>query len=207
MTNYFDALENELTTIGTLSSTDGVNGFFGQEVLRFHSIAGSLLKSINLTKSAGIDERYISHILARSLLENFFWLIYLFDDASKKEERYERLINSFKRDYYKLMNEPLLMNKNQLEPAEQVWSSIKNRLDVNSMLAQITNDHGERLNYLYFIYRIASFDTHGKNLSNIFQTTFGKAGNFPLLDLNYAFDLIANEYLVILQDLRDKKEI
>jgi hypothetical protein len=74
----------------------------------------------------------------------------------------EELKNSFKKDYHKLLNEPRLPRKNELEPADPSWANLPRGLDVNSMLAQVKNDYGHRLNYLYFVYRIASFDTHGK---------------------------------------------
>jgi hypothetical protein len=80
-------------------------------------------------------------------------------------------------------------------------------MDVNSMLNQLTNDYGDRLSYLYSIYRVTSFDTHGKNLNNVFKTAFGKTANFPILNIGYAFDLVANQYLVILGGLRDAGEI
>ena len=207
MTNYFHQLQNQLPAIRSLSSCGGVKGFFGQEALRFHSIAGTLLSNFSLDKGAGVDERYITHILARSLLENYFWLIYLFDDPAQAEVRYEQLTNSFKRDYLKLMNENQLPHKDQLERADPSWASLQRAPDVNRMLAQVTNDYGDRLSYLYFIYRITSFDTHGKNLGTVFQTVFGKTRNFPVLDLKHAIELVANQYLVILDGLRSGDDI
>jgi len=35
-------------------------------------------------------------------MENYFWLLYIFDDPAKKQDRHEELVNSFKRDYCKL---------------------------------------------------------------------------------------------------------
>lgn len=208
MTDYFRQLENRLPALRSLSSCSGVKGFFGQEALRFHSIGGTLLSNFSLDTTASVDERYITHILARSLLENYFWLIYLFDDPAQAEVRYQQLTNSFKRDYLKLMNEDQLPHKDELEPADRAWATLQRAPDVNSMLAQVTNDYGDRLNYLYFIYRITSFDTHGKNLGTILQTVFGKICNFPVLDLKLAIELIANQYLVILDDeLRNRDEI
>lgn len=207
MTNHFDLLKKELPTIQSVSSSGGVNGFFGQEVLRFHSIAGTLLENFKTDKNASINERYITHVLGRSLMENYFWLLYIFDDQTKKQVRYDELVNSFKREYCKLQNDQWLPYKNQLEAADPTWSNLPRALDVNSMLAQIKNDYGDRLSYLYFIYRITSFDTHGKNLNNILHATFGKTANFPILDIGYAFDLVANQYLIILKNLRDAAEI
>lgn len=206
VTDYLSKLESKLQTIKALSVVTGVNGFFGQEALRFYSITGTLINIFNLTKSASVDERYITHILARSLFENYFWLIYIFDDISKKEERYKEMINSFKRDYNTLYNEHILPYKDQLEPPDPAWSSLTSAR-VNNIIGKIRNDYGDSLNYLYSIYRVTSFDTHGKNLNNIFQTAFNKTCNFPVLDLNYCFNLIANQYLVILKELQDKGEI
>jgi hypothetical protein len=211
MTSHFDQLASELETFKKLSQHGGVNGFLGQEVLRFHSIAGTLLivENFSLDETASIDERYITHILSRSLLENYFWIIYLFDNPAESNNRYEELKTAFKRDYSKLMNENQLPHKNLLEPADSTWSSLprSSSLDVNSMLAQVKNDHGDRLNYLYFVYRIASFDTHGKNMGTILEAVFNKKCNFPVLKIKYVFDLIANQYLVILGDLKNRGEV
>ena len=207
MPDHFKILKDELPIIETLATTGGVNGFFGQEVLRFHSIAGTLLENFNCGKNANINDRHITHILARSLIENYFWLIYIFDDSNQKENRYQEVVNSFKRDYHKLINEKQLSHKKQLEPTNSTWANLPKPMDLNSIMAQIKNDYGNNLNYLYSIYRISSFDTHGKNLENITQETFGKVVNFPILDLNRAFDLMANQYLVTLQELRDTNEI
>ena len=206
---HFEQLKGDLETFRTLSSRSGHVGFFGQEVLRFHSIAGTLVKGCNflLDETASNDERYFTHILVRSLLENYFWIIYLFDDSSRSSDRYEELKNSFKRDYLKLLNESQLPHKDQLEPADTAWSSLPRAADVNSMLAQAKNDYGDRLNYLYFVYRITSFDTHGKSLGAIFQDVFGKTCNFPVLKIGYAIELMANQYLVVLQKLRASSEI
>ncbi len=179
---------------------------FGQEAMRFHSIAGTLLENMTLDKSS-VDERYITHILARSVIEGFFWNAYIFGEPAVRSVRYEEFVNSFKRDYLKLYNENLLPQKALLEPADPNWAALHAALDVKSMLTQLRNDHGDRLDYLYVIYRIASFDTHGKNLNSVFDRVFGKKCSFPFLDLRFGFDLIANHYLVILQQLRSDGEV
>ncbi|QUN05099.1 hypothetical protein KDN34_12865 [Shewanella yunxiaonensis] len=207
MSQYFDQLKSNLEELKLLSAKDGAIGFFSQEALRFHSVAGTILSSFKADTSASVDERYITHILSRSLMENYFWLLYIFDDAAKRDSRYQELINSFKRDYNKLLNEPLLPHKDKLEPSQTAWASAPKAMDVNSMLAQLTNNYGDRLSYLYFIYRVTSFDTHGKNLNNILQTAFGKTANFPILDIGKAFELVANQYLVTLAALKAANEI
>ena len=65
------------------------------------------------------------------------------------------------------------------------------------MLMTVRNDYGDRLNYLYFLYRITSFDTHGKSMRSLFVAAFGKECKFPYLKVEEAINLIANEYMVI----------
>ncbi|WP_018402892.1 hypothetical protein [Marinobacter gelidimuriae] len=208
MTNHFESLEKKLPELKAVASELGPNAFYAQEAIRFRSMVGTLKAiTFKLDTSAEVDERHITHVLSRSLLENYFWLLYIFDDDNKKGDRYGELINSFKKDYLKLTNEPMLPHKDKLETADASWATLPNALNVNSMLAQVKNDRGERLDYLYFIYRITSFDTHGKNLATIGQSTFGKIANFPILDLKAVFDLIANHYLVIFEKLRNAGEI
>lgn len=209
ITNYFKQLKDELETYQSLSSKRGHLGFFGQEVLRFHSIAGTLTENVDfcLDDSASIEERHFTHILVRSLLENYFWTIYLFEDPAQASSRYNELKNSFKRDYLKLLNEKHLPYKDQLEPADTSWSTLPKVLDVNSMMAQSKNDYGDRLDYLYFVYRITSFDTHGKSLKVISQDVFEKTCDFPVLKIGYAIELMANYYLIVLQGLRSRNEI
>lgn len=207
MGQYFDQLKTNLEELKQLSARESAIGFFAQEALRFHSVAGTILTSFKADTNASVDERYITHILSRSLMENYFWLLYIFDDAAKMDSRYQELINSFKRDYSKLLNEPLLPHKDKLEPSDSAWASAPKAMDVNSMLAQLTNDYGDRLSYLYFIYRVTSFDTHGKNLNSVLQAAFGKTANFPILDISKAFELVANQYLVILEALKAENEI
>ncbi len=211
MTTYFELLKAELSTIINLSKKNGVNGFFAQEVLRFHSIAGTLLEnSFTLDETSSVYERYLTHILLRSLLENYFTIIYLFDDPSQTSERYEELKNSFKEDYRKLMNDLnasswqsfMQAHQAKLESANPAWTQARGLPNVSTMLMGLRNNYGDRLNYLYPIYRILSFDTHGRSLGTIFEAVFGKTCSFPVLKIKYAFELIANQYLVVLNDLR-----
>ena len=73
MTNIdlFQLLNSRLDRFRVLGSQPGPIGFLGQEALRFHSIAGTL-KANGMVGNSSDDERYISHILARSLIKNFF---------------------------------------------------------------------------------------------------------------------------------------
>lgn len=212
MPSYFEQLKTELPTIKSLAQSGGVNGFFAQEALRFYSVAGTLFEvdEFKLDETATNDERNITHVLSRSLLENYFTIIYLFDDLAQTATRYEALKNSFKDDYRKLMNDlsgpswQMFMQsyQAQLEAANPAWMRGNGLPNVIDMLTAVRNDYGDRINYLYPIYRITSFDTHGKSLGTIFEAVFGKKCNFPVLKLKYAFELIANQYLIVLNDLR-----
>ncbi|QDH69698.1 hypothetical protein [Marilutibacter alkalisoli] len=204
--DHFELLKQQLATLEAIPSDRGEISYFAQEALRFYSIAGTLREN-DMLKNASAAERQISHILGRSLLEGFFWLIYIFDDPAKRATRFEEKINAFKREYGKFWNEPIIPRKKSLEAADPDWAALPRPKDVNSMLAQAANDHGDKLSYLYFTYRVASFDTHGNSMDALFQAVFGKPCNFAVLDFAFGFDLIANHYLVIMGQLHDAGEI
>jgi hypothetical protein len=199
-------LEREIKTLEKISGFPREIGYLAQEAMRFYTVAASLRGTFALDNSS-IEERQITHILTRSLLEGYFWLLYIFDDPAKRSGRYDEKLNSFKREYAKLWDEPQLTYRDQLEPAGPGWAKLPKPMDLNSMLAQLKNAYGNRLNYLYYVYRVSSFDTHGNSLRVIFEEVFGKKCNFIALDLNFGFDLMANQYLGILQDLRSAGEI
>jgi hypothetical protein len=99
-------------------------------------------------------------------------------------------------------------NRAKLEPADPAWTRQAQGLpNVSTMLTGLRNNYGDRLNYLYPIYRISSFDTHGRSLGTIFEAVFGKKCEFPILKIKYAFELMANQYLVVLNDLRNSGAI
>lgn len=208
MTNidHFKLLNSEIARFDAISGMSGPIGLLGQEALRFRSIAGTL-KANGMLDNSSVDQRYITHILARSLIESFFWLTYIFDDPAKRQDRYKELVDSFKSEYLKLHNEQLPINA-QLPQPDAAWQQIPRAPDVRSMLSRLQNAYGNKLDYLYPVYRIASFDTHGKSLNNIVTSAFGGASpNFPVLDLEFGFDLIANQYLHTLQELVNAGEV
>lgn len=205
--SYFESLGKELPALRVAANSSGPVGFFAQETLRFYSVAGTIKGSFVLDESASFDERSVTHVLVRSLLENYFRILYIFDRPSDIQIRYDSVVENFKREYGKLLNEPLLPRKIELEPAGGVWSQLPRGLDINSMIAQLQNDYGDRLSYLYFTYRIASFDTHGNNLKAVADDAFGKPCNFPVLMLEPVIELVSNQYLVVLEDMRGRGEI
>lgn len=216
MSINFDKLESEIPIIQTLPQTADASGFFIQEVLRFYSLAGTMLNSgLKLDLNSNVDERYLTHVLTRSLLEPFFIILYIFDDLAQMPLRYEAQKNTFKEQYLKLMNDlstPQWSNfmqnyGSQLQPSSQSWIKLNKLPDVKSMLYGLKNIHNNRLDYLYPLYRITSFDTHGRSLGTIFESVFGKTCSFPVLDIEKTIDLIADGYIFVLNDLRQNKVI
>ena len=211
MPSYFEQLKAELPAIAKLSNTGGPNGYFAQEAMRFHSIAGTLLESgLALDETSTVDERYFTHTLTRALLEPFFVILYLFDDPSQTTARHEELTNSFKDQYRKLMNdlhEPewqvfMQAHGSKLEAVNPTWTRTNQLPNVKDMLRRLQNNYHDTLDFLYPLYRITSFDTHGRSLGTLFESVFGKQCNFPVLKLKFAFEIMANQYLVVLNDLR-----
>jgi hypothetical protein len=204
--DHFQLLRQERAALEHIGNMQGAVGYFAQEALRFYSIAGSLIDN-NMLGNTTVEERQFTHILGRSLMEGFFWLVYIFDDPAQRAARYQEKVEAFQREYGRFWNEPHVPERPQLEPAGAAWAGLPSPRDINTLLTQVVNDHGTRLNYLYLLYRIASFDTHGNSMNNLFQSAFGRAANFATLNFTYGFDLIANHYLVILQELRAAREV
>ena len=196
MSHSFKELENLIPKVRSFNPSISYKTFLKQEILRFYSISGTLKANFSNIET-NVDERIFSHILIRSIIENFFRIMYIFDDESKSENRFNEILNGFKKDYAKMYNEPLLPNKNLLEEPDSNWSSLDSPLDIKSMLAKLVNTYGDKLDYLYFMYRITSFDTHGTNLSIFLETAFNKRSNFPVLKLDKLLEIISNFYLYI----------
>ena len=204
MNNDFNALLTYKDTIESLAQKEGVDAFFAQEVLRFILIVGSLKASCRLSDNENINQRNFTHILGRTLLENFFYLMYIYDNEEEKEERYKKqIINPFKKDYLKLTKDFTLNSTNLLDnmdKAKEEWSNLGNGLNIHDILTQVSHDNSYyKMNYLYFTYRITSFYVHGKSLDAVFHSTFGRENsNFIVLDFEKIFDYISNYYLHIL---------
>jgi hypothetical protein len=153
--------------------------------------------------------------LSRSLLEPFFIILYIFEDPLQMTNRYEEQKNSFRNQYKKLMDdlhEPEWQNFMQgdgskLEAADPGWGKLKQLPDMKTLLGRLKNSSNKSLEFLYPLYRITSFDTHGRSLGTIFEAVFQKPCNFPVLDVDRAIEIMAGEYLAILNDLQARSLI
>ncbi len=199
----FDLLNAEFPAISSFVPKKGYEQFAISEFHRFRSIGGTLLQNFQDNPSS-VEERNITHILMRSLLENYFWLLSIFDtqDEPTRQSKFDSYMNGFKLEYAKLYDEPMLTVKSQIETPGMGWKGLQKPLNVNDILVAIKNDYGDRLNYLYFVYRVFSFDTHGKVHASFFEEAFGKKCSFPLIKMSKVLDLMANQYRVIWQDIR-----
>jgi hypothetical protein len=192
----FKKLSDLLPTFRAASFKEDHKNFAVDEFMRFHSVGDTVLVSFPNTTTS-VDERIITHILLRSILENFFWLLYIFDgaNAASWSSRFDEYMNGFKREYSKLYADPDLPRKSEIEQSNPSWSSLQKPRDLNSVLVAVKNAHGSRLDYLYFTYRITSFDTHGKTLKSLFSSAFQKDCNFPVLKIEEVIELMADSYL------------
>jgi len=196
----YDEIAGKRSEILSLSPTTPHECFLKEEVLRFISIAGTVAQTFpNVATS--IDERILSHIMLRSVIENFFKIIYVFDDPSQMTNRFDRILDGFRCDYSKLFNDIDASFQNQIENPGAGWNTLQKAPDLKSMLAQVRNTFGTRLDYLYFIYRIGSFDTHGNSLNAMFEAVFAKKCNFPFLQIIPVIELIADQYLCTIAPL------
>ena len=105
VTQYFQQLQDKVSSIRAYAPKNNLDAFFIQEVLRFFSIAGTIDQSFKNVKIS-IDERIITHILMRSLIENYFRLLYIYDDPKQSQARFDECVNGFKIQYAKMYNDP-----------------------------------------------------------------------------------------------------
>ncbi|WP_341851256.1 DUF5677 domain-containing protein [Vibrio vulnificus] len=194
--NYqFSDLTTCIQELEKFKASNRQDEFFKEEVLRFYSIAGTVIETFDDIEH-NVNQRMISHILIRSLLENFFWLLYIYDDSSKSAARFEEYLNGFKIEYRKLYDDPNFQLKNSIEKPDASWASLKKPKNVNDVLTGMFSVHGDRLNHLYPLYRVSSFDTHGKSLKNLFEASFKKSCDFPYIKIKPIVDLMADLYVV-----------
>lgn len=118
--DHFELLSTEIGRFDAIAGVPGPIGLLGQEAMRFRSIAGTL-KVNGMLDNSNVDQRFITHILARSVIESFFWLTYIFDDPAQRQARYNEFVNSFKLEYLKLHNEQLSINSVLTAP-DPAWS-------------------------------------------------------------------------------------
>ena len=71
-------------------------------------------------------------------------MVYIFDIPASRQSRYDNLVTSFKREYGRFYDERLHINSYLAAPG-QGWSQLQSVLDVRSMITQVRNDHGNRL--------------------------------------------------------------
>lgn len=196
----FGELVSKRAEIIALSPITPHECFLKEEALRFISVGGTVAQTFPNVATC-IDERIISHIMLRSVIENFFKIIYVFDDPSQAMVRFDKILDGFRNEYSKFFNDIEPKFQAQIEMSGSGWNKLPKPPDVKSMLAQVKNTFGARLDYLYFIYRIGSFDTHGNSLNAMFETVFSKKCNFPFLQIAPVIELIADQYLCTLAPL------
>ncbi|MEZ5814054.1 MAG: hypothetical protein R3E13_04935 [Alphaproteobacteria bacterium] len=144
MKHSFAEFQKLLNSIDKQKINSSVGLYTYQEMLRFHSIAGTILENFKDVANS-IDQRNITHPLLRSLLEGWIWIAYIHweNDENSKQSRFEELMNGFKTEYHKLFNDPTLPRKNELPaiPTNADWrplsksaSGLKEPKNANDML-------------------------------------------------------------------------
>jgi hypothetical protein len=205
--DQFELLGSELPSLQVAAEKSGPIAYFAEESMRFYSIAGSLRDS-GFLEQRRAEDRYIVHILGRSLLEGFFWIVYIFDHAGDRQSRYVEKVNDFRYEYSKFWNENHIPGRPHMEPADPSWRNLVKSNNIKNMLDKAKNDEGNSLSNLYFLYRVATFDTHGNTMSSLFESAFENTScNFSVLNFKAAFELIANTYYCLVQELRTRGDI
>ena len=151
------------------------------------------------------DQRNVTHPLLRTVLEGWIWVSYIFweNDESTRKVRFNEFLNGFKIEYRKLIEDKHLPRKDELLPIPEGenWKDLDRPMNAKDLLVSMKNDHGDRLDYLYFVYRVTSFDIHAKTSNALFSKAFGKPSPFTYIKPDKIINLLANHYLEILDQL------
>ena len=192
--------------IGSLASKDfqcPIDRFAQQEMLRFHSIGEFILQKYPDPCNPH-NQRNITHPLLRTLLEGWIWVSYIFwkEEDNGRKNRFDEFLNGFKINFHKLIDDPHLPCKDKLPIIQnnENWKKLKAPKNVRALLADMKNDFGTGLDYLYFAYRVTSFDTHAKASEALFVEVFGKDSSFTFINSDKIINLIANHYCVEIID-------
>ena len=112
MKHSFAEFQKLLNNIDEQKIDSSVGRYTYQEMLRFHSIAGTILENFKDVANS-IDQRNITHPLLRSLLEGWIWIAYIHrkNDENSKQSGFKELMNGFKIEYQKLLNDKNLRCK------------------------------------------------------------------------------------------------
>ena len=203
MKHSFAEFQKLLNNIDKQKINSSVGLYTYQEMLRFQCIAGTILEDFKDVANS-IDQRNITHPLLRSLLEGWIWITYIHweNDENSKQSRFEELMNGFKIEYQKLFNDQNLPRKNELPaiPTNEDWSQLARPRNANDMLVAVKNDYGDKLDYLYFAYRIMSFDTHAKAAEALFLEAFQQPCSFIFIQPEKIINLIANNYIEVMNN-------
>lgn len=195
-----DRLLSSAGAIRSLPLASPHEQFLREEALRFATIAETAAKTFpNVPRNS--DERLFCHLLFRPAIENFYRIIYVFEDTAKSEERFAEILGGFQRDYFELFNEIGPLYNNQIEAPPTEWAKRRKCPDVKSMLAQVTNKWGSRFAYLHYLYQIAIFDTQGNNMEVFFETAWGKSVVLPVMQISTAIEMMADYYLAQLETI------
>jgi len=129
--------------ISKASIQENCKNFAVEEFKRFYGIGRTILESV-LPNEESVGERLYSHILLRTVFENFFWLLYIFDgtDEALWFERFDKRMNGFKHEYRKLYNESALPHKSELPTPDPAWKTLPQAPKVKSLLEELRTLRG-----------------------------------------------------------------
>ena len=180
--------------------------FAQEEMLRFYLIGNTVLQGFPDLHNYP-DQRIITHPLLRTLLEGWIWVSYIFgeDDEDTKINRFNELLNGFKLDYSRLIDDRFLPHKDQLPsiPNGENWQNSRRPKSTKDLLVAIKNEYGHRLDYLYILYRVTSFDIHAKASEALFNEAFGGPCSFARIKPDKIINLMAGGY----SEIREKHNL
>ncbi|MEI8395045.1 MAG: DUF2934 domain-containing protein [Rhodospirillaceae bacterium] len=170
---------------------------------------GNMVKSLEVSlEDVNEKERIlrIQNIILRASVETFFWMMYIKHSESRGTEqtRIDEYRGNFCDQYNKIHSDisaqPFVSALAGSGGIGSISTSFAfpNKLDVRSMLDHVKNDFGNKISYIYPIYRLASLSVHGIDIMSLKKFFFKSGGAFPYVKWDKVVQVISSEYFHML---------
>lgn len=232
--NEWDEFSKKIQEIGTSHNNNiqiNYKGFILEEMLSFHSVMGTLLQSY---KEYGTDDEFkeIFQPNLRRILENFFIINWILQGNSEdeKEKRFDRKVNDFKNNHYKILENLAGIENNssisasekqsaidakcdELEldniPSGETWSGLQGSQNIASIARSIqsgiwpnTTQNKEKYAEMYVLYQIGSLFSHGNMSRIVSQKAFNTdEPKYTPLKYEEVANFVASFYLSVYQEI------
>jgi len=198
----FVLLFEELRKIN-LDTLDNPKKYLVSEMYSFYSASYTILNDYSDQNAETQEFKDVIYPVLRRLLESCFRIIYIFDDNTKINERYEEYLKMIEEEYNSMLNDlqtydyPTAGLPAKMYKFNGAGDMLNLRDMLNAKRNKLTNDNGDPLTFLYPSYRVLSFYAHGNINKEILDVLSPTNNTFSVVNVPSILKLIANQYVCL----------